>query len=44
MNDTKSISSTISLDICIEHDSVHFSQVNYELSRFKANYFDLEAD
>ncbi len=30
--------------ICIEHDSVHFSLVKYELSRFKANYFNLEAD
>ncbi len=35
---------TTTCDICIEHDSVHFSHVNYELSPFKANYFDLEAN
>ncbi len=35
---------TTTCDICIEHDSVHFSPVNYKLSRFKANYFDPEAD
>ncbi len=35
---------TTTCDICIEHDSVHFSCVNYELSHFKANYFNPEAD
>ncbi len=35
---------TKSCDICIEHDSAHFSHVNYELSCFKANYFDEESD
>ncbi len=35
---------TSTCDICIEHASIHFSCVNYELSRFKANYFNLKAD
>ncbi len=35
---------TTTYNICIEHDSVYFSCVNYELSRFKANYFNLQAD
>ncbi len=35
---------TTSCDICIEHDSIHFSWINLELSCFKANYFDTEAD
>ncbi len=35
---------TTSSDICIEYDSIHFSRINLELSRFKASYFDLEAD
>ncbi len=35
---------TTSCDICIEHDSIHFSRINLELSRFKASYFDQEAD
>ncbi len=34
---------TTSCDICIEHGRVHFYCVNYELSHFKANYFDEEA-
>ncbi len=30
---------TKSCDICIEHDSIHFSWINLELFRFKASYF-----
>ncbi len=36
--------STTSCDICIEHDSIHFSQIILELSHFKASYFDEEDD
>ncbi len=35
---------TKSCDICIEHDSAHFSRINYELSHFKASSFDEESD
>ncbi len=35
---------TTSCDICIENDNINFSRINLELSRFKANYFDLEVD
>ncbi len=35
---------TTSHDICIENDSIHFSRINLELSRFKASYFDQEDD
>ncbi len=35
---------TKTCQICIEHDSAYFSRVNYELSRFRANYLDQESD
>ncbi len=53
MNNTKSFfcndfhcraDCTTTCDICIEHDCIHFSRVNYELSHFKVNYFYPEVD
>ncbi len=35
---------TKTCEICIEHDSAHFSRINYELSRFRASYLDEESD
>ncbi len=33
-----------SCEICIQHDSAHFSCINYELFHFKASYFNEESD
>ncbi len=35
---------TKTCEICIEHDSAHFSHVNYELSRFGTSYLDEKSD
>ncbi len=35
---------TKTCEICIEHDSARYSRVNYELSRYRANYLDPESD
>ncbi len=35
---------TTSCDICIKHNSIHFSRINLELSLIKASYFDQEAN
>ncbi len=35
---------TTSCYICIEYDSIHFSRINLELSRFKPSYFDQDED